>query len=182
MNFEYNGFIAKLRKFDNDYALKVTDLIAMSGQNFTQFYKRLKQNFKYDKYIRRTNRKDTCLTLDGCIVMLESFREPNDGLIKKIKDFINENKTEELGITCDFNKMFPSNEEIIKKLETKTDDINLNAGLAVSELQSRISMIDDRLRDIENNLRQLNDKPNQSSFRDLLKECIKEIILEELQQ
>lgn len=78
--------------------------------------------------------------------------------------------------------MFPSNEERIKKLETKTDDINLNAGLAVSELQSRISMIDDRLRDIENNLRQLNDKPNQSSFRDLLKECIKEIIREELQQ
>lgn len=189
MIIEHNGFKATVRDFNGELAIKVSDLIQLSGHHFTMFYRRLRNEFKYDKYIRKTTHKDTCLTLEGCVKILQAFREPNDALIKKIKELQGDvetvsDKKQLAEKVVDFELNNNKLEGRVSLLEVKTNDMMVSASLSESHFQDCITKIDDRLMDIENSLSYLNDKPNQqdTSFRKLLKECIKEIIKEELQQ
>ena len=202
MIISYNNHTAGIRDFDGDKAISVNDLLHLSGHSIF-LYRKIKNNFKYNKYIKGNNKKDTCLTLDGCIEMLSDYREPNDGLIneiKKIKDRFDVKKTEfekkipaEAFVDIELARIEDSKEkkdsinkleERISLLEVKTNDMTAGASLEKSRLLDYVNKIDNRLLDVENSLSYINDKSNQqdTSFRTLLKECIKEIIREELQQ
>lgn len=175
--------------------IKITELIELAGVHFTQIYQKLRKKYSLHKYLRGGSR-NRCITLEGCIKVLESFREPNDTLINEIK------KTQERFDVKEpaFEKKIPAeqlidlemkrldNEKLdfddlkqrVETLGNKINDIEVGNSLFGSHVQDFVDSVYDRLDDIENNLGQLNDKPNQSSFKDLLKECIKEIIKEEL--
>lgn len=204
MEITNNGYTAKVLNFGSgEYALLISDLVKLDGHVFTEFYRKLKNKFVLDKYKRHAygcTRKNTALTLDGCIAICEMFREPNDSLINEIKKIqerfdVKEPKIEkkipaEQLVDLEMKRLenekldFGKLEERVSLLEVKTNDMMVNASLSKSHFQDCITKIDDRLMDIENSLSYINDKPNQqdTSFRTLLKECIKEIIKEELQK
>lgn len=201
MIISYNNYTAKIRDFDGKKAISLRDLVSLSGQ--VGIYQKLQKNFKYNKYIKRNNKKDTCLTLDGCIEILSDYREPNDGLIneiKKIKDSFDVKRTE-------FKKKIPAEsfvdielariedskekkdsinklEERIGLLENVMNNLSDNIPIDLNIIKDSVENVDDRLSNVEDNLSYINDKLNQqdTSFRALLKECIKEIIREELKQ
>ena len=195
MEIIFNKNCVETKQIDGEHCILVKELIALSGVYFTDIYQKLRKKYSLHKYIRGKKR-NRYITLEGCVKILESFREPNDALINEIKKtqerfdvkepaFEKKIQAEQLidlemkrldNEKLDFGKL----EERVSLLEVKTNDMTVSASLAQSHFQDCITKIDGRLMDVENNLSYINDKPNQSSFRDLLKECIKEIIREEL--
>ena len=166
-------------------------MINLSGIHCTQIYQKLRQKYSLHKYIRG-GRRYRYITLEGCIKILESFREPNDALINVFKDvkepsFEKKIPAEQL-VDLEMKRLdnekldFADLEKRVETLEIQIKNIEVSNSLFGSHVQDFIDSVYDRLADIENNLSNLNDKPNQqdTSFRTLLKECIKEIIREEL--
>lgn len=195
MEIIFNKNCVETKEIDGEPCILITELIELAGVHFTQIYQKLRNKYSLHKYIKGKSR-NRYITLEGCIKILELFREPNDALINEIKkvqerfdvkepEFEKKIPAEQL-IDLEMKRLdneklgFGKLEERVSLLEVKTNDMTVSASLAQSHFQDCITKIDDRLMDIENNLGQLNDKPNQSSFKDLLKECIKEIIREEL--
>lgn len=198
MIISYNKHNAEIRDFDGDKAISLRDLVKLSGQ--VSLYKKLQKNFKLNKYKKGKNKKDICLTLNGCVELLSDFIQPNDGLINEIKKIKERFDVKEPS----FEKKIPAeqlidlemkrldNEKLdfedlkqrFSNLEVKTNDIVAGLSISQSQFKERIEDLENKLEDVENKLSYLNDKPKQqdTSFRTLLKECIKEIIREELQK
>lgn len=182
MEIIFNKNCVETKEIDGEPCILLTELINLSGVHFTQIYQKLRQKYSLHKYIRGGCRK-RYITLEGCIKILESFGEPNDALINVFKDCLYPKKTEtetlalEKFVDVEMKRLdnekldFGKLEERVKKLE---DDVFC--------IDAKLIDVVDRLIYIENNLSYLNDKPNQqdTSFKTLLKECIKEIIREEL--
>ena len=191
MEIIFNKNCVETKEIDGEPCILLTELINLSGVHFTQIYQKLRQKYSLHKYIRGGCRK-RYITLEGCIKLLESFREPNDSLINVFKDCTHPKKTEtetlalEKFVDVEMKRLdnekldFADLEKRVETLGNKVNEIEVGNSLFGSHVQDFIDSVYDRLADIENNLSNLNDKPNQSSFKDLLKECIKEIIREEL--
>ncbi len=195
MEIIFNKNCVETKEIDGEQCILLTELINLSDIHFTEIYQKIRNKYSLHKYIRGGGRK-RYITLEGCIKVLESFREPNDALINEIKKTQErfdvkepsfEKKPDPEAIVdlemkrldnekLDFGKL----EKKISKLEDNLTSSNLSTKEYIGFLENKIFVIDDKILDIENNLSYLNDKPNQSSFKDLLKECIKEIIKEEL--
>ena len=191
MEIIFNKNLVETKEIDGEPCILITQLIELADVHFTQIYQKLRNKYSLHKYLRGGSR---CryITLEGCIKLLELFREPNDALINVFKDCTHPKKTEtetlalEKFVDVEMKRLdnekldFGKLEEKINKLEDNLNSSNLNTKEYIGFLEDKIFTIDDKISDIENNLSNLNDKPNQSSFKDLLKECIKDIIREEL--
>lgn len=197
MEIIFNKNCVETKQIDGEPCILIKELIELAGVHFTQIYQKLRNKYSLHKYLRGGSR-NRCITLEGCIKVLESFREPNDALINEIKNTLERFDIKE----PEFEKKIPAEqlidlemkrldnekldfkklEEKIGKLEDNLNFSNISTKQYIGFLEDKIFTIDDKISDIENNLGQLNDKPNQkdTSFRTLLKECIKEIIREEL--
>ena len=193
MEIIFNKNCVETKEIDGEPCILMTELIKLSGVHFTQIYQKLRQKYSLHKYIRGGCRKRH-ITLEGCIKLLELFREPNDALINEIKNTLERESTFEKKIPAeqliDIEMKRLDNEKLdfenlnqrVSNLEVKTNDIVAGLSISESRFKERIEDLENKLEDVENNLSYINDKPNQSSFKDLLKECIKEIIKEELRK
>lgn len=190
MEIIFNKNFVETKEIDGEPCILLTGLINLSGVHFTQIYQKLRQKYSLHKYIRGGCRK-RYITLEGCIKLLESFREPNDALINVLRDCTKKEEpskapTPEKLIELEMKRLdkeklnFVDLEKRVETLGNKINEIEVGNSLFGSHVQDFIDSVYDRLADIENSLGKLNDKPNQCSFKDLLKECIKEIIKEEL--
>ena len=191
MEIIFNKNCVETKEIDGEPCILIKQLIALAGVHFTQIYQKLRSKYSLHKYIRGCCR-NRYITLEGCIKLLESFREPNDALISEIKNTLERESPFEKKIPAeqliDIEMKRLDNEKLdfenlnqrVETLGNKINEIEVGNSLFSSHVQDFIDSVYDRLADVENNLRNLNDKPNQSSFKDLLKECIKEIIREEL--
>ena len=187
MEIIFNKNCVETKEIDGEPCILLTELINLSGIHFTQIYRKLRQKYSFHKYLRGGSR---CryITLEGCIKLLESLREPNDALINVLKDCTKQEEpskapTPEKLIDLEMKRLenekldFSDLEKRVSLLEVKSNDIVADSCMSKAQFKERIEDLENKLEDVENNL---NDKPNQSSFKDLLKECIKEIIREEL--
>lgn len=201
MKITNNGYTVKTEIVDGQHVILVKDLIMLDGHAFTEFYKKLLTKYILQKYKRQLKKeRGTALTLEGCVKICEMFRQPNDELINKIKGLIVEHEQIEkpkkidaeqlVDIEIERQRQNKVKEDILKADNLAKIDMILQrvkstevmVGQINSHFQDCVDKIDNRLLDVENSLSYINDKPNQqeTSFRTLLKECIKEIIREEL--
>lgn len=162
--------------FGKEY-ISTSNLLRLSNISTSSFYKKFNEKrFYIAKYLYLNGRgRYNAITLEGAIEFLNMFREPDDALIKTIESYIERQKTEKIETEPDC--FSTERKEVIDEVESLSSELDIHG------LNKRIENIDNRLLDVENNLSYLNDKPkesNNSLFRQLLKECIKEIILEEL--
>lgn len=196
MEIIFNKNCVETKQIDGEPCILMTELIKLSGVHFTQIYQKIRNKYSLKKYLRG-GRRYRYITLEGCIKVLESFREPNDALINVFKDvkeplFEKKIPAEQL-IDIEMKRLdnekldFDDLKQRVSLLEAKTNDIVADSSISQSQFKERIEDLENKLEDVENNLEDIennlsyiNDKPNQSSFKDLLKECIKEIIKEEL--
>lgn len=197
MEIIFNKKLVETKEIDGEPCILIKQLIELADIHFTQVYKKLRNTYSLKKYTRGGGR-NRYITLEGCVKVLESFREPNDALINVLKDCTKQEEpskapTPEKLIDLEMKRLdnekldFSDLEKRVSLLEVKSNNIVADSCISKAHFQKRIEDSENKLEDLEANLRDidnhlsyLNDKPNQSSFKDLLKECIKEIIKEEL--
>lgn len=199
MKIVNNGYSIEVKNINGQKCLSLIDFANLDGHSYTEICRKVKHKQSLTPFIVRKDGskvKNTHLTLEGCIKLCESFQFPNDEFIKKIKELQNRFDVKEPS----FEKKIPAEQLIdiemkrldnekqdfedlnrrVSNLEVKTNNIVACLSISKAQLKERIEDLENKLEDIDNNLSRLNDKPNQSSFKDLLKECIKDIIREEL--
>lgn len=158
--------------FGKEY-ISTSNLLRISNISSSSFYKKFNEKkFLISKYLYLNGRgRCNYITLEGAIEFLKMFNNPDDALIKTIESYIERRKTE-----AELDCFSSERKEVINEVESLSSELDIHG------LNKRIENIDSRLLDAENNLSYLNDRPkesNNSLFRQLVKECAKEIIREE---
>lgn len=96
MEIKHNNHTAKVLEINGEKCLRVFDLGQISSHDFSSIYQIMRnKKAKFAPYIRKISQKrNTCLTLDGCISVLNSFRTPEKDLIAVIKSLKKPNTTD----------------------------------------------------------------------------------------
>ena len=183
MEITNNGYTVRTEKVDGQHVIPVVDLIKLDGHPFTEFYKKLQNKYILQKYKRHLKKeRGTALTLEGCVKICEMFRQPNDELINKIKGFIVKPEPIETPVKPDAEQLVYIELERQRKNQIKEDILK-------ADNLAKIDMILQRVKSIEVVVGNIADKvfnePKQEEKQDgylrtLFKECVREIIKEEL--
>lgn len=151
---KYNNYTAKIRVVDGKRCLCLHDLIHLSKIHFTTLYRVFREKkFKLSQYICETKKRGTYLTLEGCVAFLKCFKYPNDGLIWEI----------EKKMTVTIEKKDPAEEFVDKEL------FRLGTEAKIENL----------LKGCTETIEKCIDQSEELSFRDIIKQLLKEIIVEE---
>ena len=193
MKIVNNGYSIEVKKINGIQCLSLVDLAKLDGHNYTEFCRKVRTEPSIKPFIIREREsliRKTHLRIEGCVKLIKMFKFPNDELVRKLLPLMTVKKPtaeeivdKELKNVCwtqggvvrlEGNEVTTPKEFDVKIVEKWEQP--------VKELKDLVEKVDSRLIDVENSLSYINDKPNQqdTSFRTLLKECIKEIIREEL--
>lgn len=183
MEITNNGYAVKTEKVDGQHVILVTDLIRLDGHAFTEFYKKLQNKYILQKYKRHLKKeRGTALTLEGCIKICEMFRQPNDELINKIKGLIV--KPEQIEIPpkkIDAEQLVDIELERQRQNKVKEDILKADNIAKLDMILKRVRTLEVRVNGIVNTLDEQKRREKQDGYlRTLFKECMKEIIREEL--
>ena len=185
MEITNNGYTSKIEKIGDDYVIAVKDLIKLDGHSFNEFYKKLKTNFSLNKHRRHLEGKKirgNALTLEGCVEICRMFRWANDELINKLKNLIVKPEPVETHQKFDAEQLVDIELERQRQNKVKEDILK-------ADNIAKLDMILQRVKSIELVVGNIADKvfnePKQEEKQDgylrtLFKECMKEIIREEL--
>lgn len=182
MEITNNGYTVKTEKVDGQHVILVKDLIRLDGHAFTEFYKKLQNKYILQKYKRQLKKeRGTALTLEGCVKICEMFRQPNDELINKIKGFIVKPESIETPIKLDAEQLVDIELERQRQNKVKEDVLKADNLAKIDMILQRVRTLEVRLNGIVNTLDEQKRKETQEGYlRTLFKECMKEIIREEL--
>lgn len=153
----YNNYSADVRTVDGKRCLRLQDLSHLSKVHFTSIYRVFRKNkFKLSQYICDTKKRGTYLTLEGCVAFLKCFKFPDDGLIWKIENTIAEYSI--VQEKKDPAEQFVDNELFRLGTEAKIENL---------------------LKGCTETIGKCVDQSKELSFRDIIKQLLKEIIVEE---
>ena len=182
MEITNNGYTAKMEKVDGQHVILVTDLIRLDGHAFTEFYKKLQNKYVLQKYKRQLKKeRGNALTLEGCIKICEMFRQPNDELINKIKGFIVKPEPIETPKKLDAEQLVDIELERQRQNKVKEDILKADNLAKIDMILQRVKSLEIKVGNIADKVFNEKKEEKQDGYlRTLFKECMKEIIREEL--
>lgn len=173
MEIRYNNYTIKAVLIEGQNYIRPIELSRLSGVSIQSISnKMVVKKYTLSEYIKGSP-KNWLISLEGCIKILEMFRFPNDGLIAEIKKAMSEPKEGEAR-PVDAESLVDMELERIRVQKVKEE-------LKQKDNQAKIDMILQKVKDIDLRLENL-ERPKQedTGLRALFKECIKEVIKNEL--
>lgn len=183
MEITNNGYTVKTKNVDGQHVIPLAELIKLDGHSVAAFYKMLKKNYILQKYKRQLKEKrGTAFTLEGCIKICEMFKEPNDELINKIKGFIVKPELIEIPAQkLDAEQLVDIELERQRQNKVKEEILKADNRAKIDMILQRVKSIEIKVGNIADKV--FNEKKEEKQdvyLRALFKECMKEIIREEL--
>lgn len=182
MEITNNGYTVKTEKVNGQHVMLVADLIRLDGHAFTEFYKKLQNKYILQKYKRQLKKeRGAALTLEGCIKICEMFKQPNDELINKIKSVIVRPEPAEIPPKIDAEQLVDIELERQRQNQIKEDILTADNLAKIDMILKRVRTLEVRVNGIADALDEQKRKEKKDGYLlTLFKECMKEIIREEL--
>ena len=179
----YNGVFAEYKMIDGIKCLALEDLVKLTGRARSYVYTVYNRQ-KVDKYNMTPHKKrDRVINLTGCVLLLSRLYNPDKKLIAILTEANDTPVVKVAGSSWEigqkhFNFAPVDYTPIIKQYEQKFEAIEKKFDSFVSDIVPSINNIAKRVRELEGK-QTINQGGNSNNLRDLLKECIIDMLRDE---